>query len=239
MEFNLRPARDHGLDTADRLKSLSRERGLGSLVVGRAWRALLRGYLAGYHRLEVTGRENLPPPPFVMVGNHSSHLDALTLSGALRGDAARRAHALAAGDTFFTSTLGSAFAAYAVNALPIWRKRTRASEIATLRERLIEDRLVYILFPEGTRARNGVMGGFQPGIGALVAGSEVPVVPCYLDGAFAAWPPTRRCPRPGKLRLAIGAPLRFDTAAAGRGGWEDVARGCEAAVRALAPPPTG
>jgi 1-acyl-sn-glycerol-3-phosphate acyltransferase len=161
MEFKLRPARDHGLDATDRLRSLSRERGLGSVVLGSAWRALVRGYLAAFHRLEVTGRENLPAPPFVLVANHASHLDALTLSAVLRGDTARRAHALAAGDTFFTSTLSSAFAAYAVNALPIWRKRTRASEIATLRERLVEDRLVYILFPEGTRCRDGAMAAFH------------------------------------------------------------------------------
>lgn len=235
MEFKLRPARDHGLDTADRLKSLSRERGLGSVLLGSAWRALVRGYLAAFHRLEVTGREHLPPAPFVLVGNHASHLDALTLSAVLRGDAARRAHALAAGDTFFTSALTSAFAAYAVNALPVWRKRTRANEIATLRERLVEDRLVYILFPEGTRCRDGVMGAFQPGIGALVAGSEVPVVPCYLEGAFAAWPPTRRFPKPGKLRLAIGAPIACGDLPSGRAGWEETARRCEAAVRALMP----
>ena len=235
MEFDLRPARDHGLDPADRLRSLSRERGLGSVLLGSAWRALVRGYLAAFHRLEVTGRENLPPAPFVLVANHASHLDALTLSAVLRGEAARRAHALAAGDTFFTSTLTSAFAAYAVNALPVWRKRTRPSEIATLRQRLVEDRLVYILFPEGTRCRDGAMAAFQPGIGALVAGSDVPVVPCFLEGAFAAWPPQRRFPRPGKLRLSIGAPVRCDDLPGGRAGWEETARRAEAAVRALAP----
>ena len=235
MEFDLRPARDHGLDPADRLRSLSRERGLGSVLLGSAWRALVRGYLAAFHRLEVTGRENLPPAPFVLVANHASHLDALTLSAVLRGEAARRAHALAAGDTFFTSTRTSAFAAYAVNALPVWRKRTRPSEIATLRQRLVEDRLVYILFPEGTRCRDGAMAAFQPGIGALVAGSDVPVVPCFLEGAFAAWPPQRRFPRPGKLRLSIGAPVRCDDLPGGRAGWEETARRAEAAVRALAP----
>jgi 1-acyl-sn-glycerol-3-phosphate acyltransferase len=235
MDFKLRPARDHGLDATDRLRSLSRERGLGSVVLGSAWRALVRAYLAAAHRLDVTGRENLPPAPFVLVGNHASHLDALTLSAVLRGDTARRAHALAAGDTFFTSTLSSAFAAYAVNALPVWRKRTKASEIATLRERLVEDRLVYILFPEGTRCRDGMMGAFQPGIGALVAGTDVPVVPCYLEGAFTAWPPTRKFPRPGKLRLSIGAPIRCDDLPVGRAGWEETARRCEAAVRELVP----
>ena len=235
MDFKLRPARDHGLETAERLRSLSRERGLGSVVLGSVWRAGLRGYLAAYHRLEVTGRENMPQPPFVLIANHTSHLDALTLSGVLRGEAARRAHALAAGDTFFTSTLSSAFAAYAVNALPVWRKRTKAGELATLRERLIEDRLVYILFPEGTRARDGTMAAFQPGIGVLVAGSAVPVVPAFLDGCHAAWPPERGYPAPRKLRLTIGAPLSFADVPATRAGWEDTARRCEAAVRALNP----
>lgn len=235
MEFRLRPARDHGLQPQARLKSLTRERGLGSLLLGRLWRGGVRAWLHGFHRLRVTGRENLPPPPFVMIANHSSHLDALTLSAVLRGAAARRAHALAAGDTFFTSTLGAAFAAYAVNALPIWRRRTRASELATLRERLVEDHLVYILFPEGTRSRDGVMARFQPGIGALVAGTKVPVVPCFLAGAFAAWPAARRVPRPGRLHLVIGAPVRADDLPETRAGWEETARRCEAAVRALAP----
>lgn len=243
MEFRLRPARDHGMEAADRLRSLSRERGLGSVIVGGAWRRVLRAYLALFHRLRVEGRENLPAPPFVLVANHASHLDALVLSAVLRGDAARRAHALAAGDTFFGSTLSSAFAAYAVNALPVWRKRTRASEIATLRERLVEDGLVYILFPEGTRARDGVMAAFQPGIGALVAGTDVPVVPCWLEGCHAAWPAHARFPKPARLRLSIGAPLQFADVPAGRAGWEVVAARCEAAVRAegalppRAPPP--
>lgn len=233
MEFDLRPARDHGMKPEDRLRSLSRERGLGSLLLGRAWRAGLRGYLGLMHRLVVTGRENLPEPPFVMIGNHCSHLDALTLAAVLRGDAARRAHALAAGDTFFSSTLSSVFAAYAVNALPVWRKKTRSGELATLRERLVADRLVYILFPEGTRARDGVMAGFQPGIGVLVADTAVPVVPCYLEGCHAAWPAHRRWPRPAPVRLSIGAPLTFADQPATRAGWEETARRCEAAVRAL------
>jgi 1-acyl-sn-glycerol-3-phosphate acyltransferase len=124
MSWDLKPAPDLGLTTKQRLRSHGRETGLGSLVLQYAWRSLVRAHLAVLHRLEVTGRENLPPPPFVLVANHSSHLDALTLGAVLRGPAARRAHALAAGDTFFTSGASSAFAAYALNAFPVWRKRT-------------------------------------------------------------------------------------------------------------------
>jgi len=232
--WQLRPARDLGLPAQERLRSHGREAGLGGVILQGAWRRVVRLHLALMHRFEVVGRENLPiAPPFVMVANHCSHLDALALAGALRGPAARRAHALAAGDTFFSSTPAAMFAAYAVNALPVWRKRTRQKDLDTLRARLLEDSLVYILFPEGTRSRDGRMGPFLPGLGAFVAGTGVPVVPCRLEGCFDAWPPQRRVPRPGKLRLVIGTSLAFADATSDRAGWMRVARDSEAAVRAL------
>ncbi|WP_376089849.1 lysophospholipid acyltransferase family protein [Roseomonas sp. CCTCC AB2023176] len=234
--FDLRPARDHGLTPAQRLRSQVREAGLGTLALNGAWRVLTRGYLAAAHRLAVAGRENLPAePPFVLVANHASHLDALALSSVLRGECARRAFALAAGDHFFTTTGGAAFAAYAVGALPVWRRRTSRRDLETLRARLLEDRLVLILFPEGTRSRDGAMARFQPGLGALIAGTKAPVVPCWIEGAHAAWPATARMPRPRPLRLAIGAPLSFADVPNGRTGWESVTQAAEEAVRALAP----
>ena len=233
-DWELRPARDHGLPPGERLRSHSRERGLGGTLVAGAWRHLVRGYLLLVHGFRVTGRGRLPPPPFVVVANHGSHLDALAVSAGLPWGMARRAYALAAGDTFFTSAAASAFAAYAVNALPVWRKRTTAADLDGMRRRLTEEGAVLILFPEGTRTRTGAMGRFQPGVGALVAGQDVPVVPCVLEGAHAAWPPERRLPRPGRVRLHIGAPLHFGGHGTDRAGMTDVARMCEAAVRALA-----
>ena len=233
-DWQLRPARDHGLTLQQRLRSSGREPGLGGHLLGLLWRGLVRGYLLGVHRLKVTGREHFPPPPFVLVANHSSHLDALTLAAALPHRLARRAFALAAGDTFFTSLPGAAFAAYAINALPVWRKDTSQADIDLWRARLLEDGAVLILFPEGTRSRTGAMARFRPGIGTLVAGHPVPVVPCFLSGAHAAWPPDRRLPRLGRLHLTIGPALQFTDAATDRAGTIAVADACEAAVRALA-----
>lgn len=99
----------------------------------------------------------------------------------------------------------------------------------------MEDRLVYILFPEGTRSRSGEMGEFKPGLATLVLGSPVPVVPCWLEGAHAAWPPDRSWPRPGKLKLTIGAPLRFDALPSDAGGRAALTAACREAVVALKP----
>jgi len=234
MEWNLSPARDHGLATRDRLASPLRERSLGGLVINAAWRRVVRAYLAAAHRLRVTGRENLPHAgPFVMIANHASHLDALTLTSVLRGPPARRVHALAAADTFFTSVANSAFAAYAINALPVARKGGGREGMRAMRERLIQDGFVYVIFPEGTRTRTGALAPFKPGIGMLVAGTDIPVVPCWIEGVFAAWPAVRKLPRPAPVAVTIGAPLRFAEVTDDAEGWSEVAAACEAAVRGL------
>ncbi len=235
MDWQLKPARDIDLSPRRRLTSRAREWGLVGTATRFVWWLLVRRYLRWVHRLTVTGRAHLPEPPFVMIANHASHLDALTLAAALPWRLADRACPLAAGDTFFTSTAAAAFAAFFVNALPIRRQGTTADDLALLRARLAEDGLILILFPEGTRARDGVMARFRAGIGTFVAGTPVPVVPCWLDGAFAALPPDRRWPRPARLTLAIGPALSFADVANDRAGWAEVARRCEAAVRALQP----
>lgn len=233
--WQFKPARDLGLSLADQLRSAGREPGLAGMAVNRAWSGCVRGYLAAFHGFAVTGREHLPTePPFVLVANHGGHLDALALAAAVPRRLSHRVHSLAAGEVFFRSLPIAAFASAAINALPVWREHTSAEDLAFLRQRLIEDRLVFILFPEGTRSRDGAMARFRPGVGALVAGSAVPVVPCFLQGSHAAWPPGRRLPRPGRVGLRIGPPLTFEAVPNERAGWLEVAAASEAAVRHLA-----
>jgi 1-acyl-sn-glycerol-3-phosphate acyltransferase len=96
-----------------------------------------------------------------------------------------------------------------VNAMPFDRKENPRQSLALCRQLLDAPGHVLILFPEGTRTPDGALGKFKPGIGFLVAGSDLPVVPCYLDGAYRAWPKGKWLPRPRKLKLLIGPPLRF------------------------------
>jgi len=237
-EWRYEPARDLGLTPRDSFRSVRRERGLLSLAASLAWMLITRAWLRLYHRLEVRGREHLPAaPPFLVVANHSSHLDAPALAAALPLHLALRAFPVAAGDTFFESRATAAFASLMMNALPIWRRNCGPHALGELRQRLLGEPCVFILFPEGTRSRTGAMGAFKPGIGRLVCGAPtpVPVVPCHLDGAFAALPPHARYPRPRKLTLRIGPPIVMDDLPDRREGWERITHAAEAAVRALAP----
>jgi 1-acyl-sn-glycerol-3-phosphate acyltransferase len=235
--WRYKPAGDMGLPWRERVTSLKRETGLLGLAARYLWRGALRLYFRLWHRLRIEGAENLPrDAPFVVIANHASHLDALALSIALPPRFADCIFPLAAGDTFFTGAGSSAFAAVALNALPIWRRKTRPEHLATLRDRLTQQACIYILFPEGTRSRDGAMAAFKPGLGCLVAGTPVQVVPCHIDGAFAAFPPHTKLPRARPIMVRIGAPLVFAETANERAGWHAIAARTESAVRALASP---
>jgi len=233
-DWQYKPAADLGLKPEESLRSLRREAGLMATLTQSLWRAATRVYLRGYHRLRIEGAEHLPArAPFVMVANHTSHLDAITLAAALPWRLRQSAFPIAAGDVFFETPAVAFFSAMMLNALPMWRKSCGPQAMKQLRERLLGEPAIYVLFPEGTRSRDGQLGHFKPGLGMLVAEAAVPVVPCFLHGAFAACPPDKRLPRPKPLHLHIGAPREFSTVKNGREGWQEIAAELESAVRAL------
>lgn len=235
-DWKFEPAHDLGLSGKERMSSLRRESSLFETIGHHLWWGFIRCYLKLFHRLKVRGAENLPQEvPFILVANHSSHLDVFTLAAPCPARLRDRIFPIAAGDTFFEKVPVAAFAAYALNALPLWRKHCDPKDLELLRERLVGEPCAYVLFPEGTRTRTGEMGIFKRGIGSLVASTLVPVVPCYIEGAFKAFPPDARLPRPRKLTLIVGAPLRFPATPNDKEGWTEIAGKLEAAVRALKP----
>lgn len=235
-DWKLQPARDHGLSPMKRQRSLERESGLVSSALHIAWWSFVRAYMGIWHRLLITGRQHLPKePPYILVGNHTSHLDALVLAAPLPWRQRDRIFPIAAGDVFFETPVMSAFAAGMLNALPMWRKKCGPHALEQLRQRMLEEPCAYILFPEGKRSRDGSLLDFKPGLGMLVAGTSVPVVPCYLDGCIAALPAETRWPRFKPIRLTIGEPISFADVANDRGGWKHIAATTRERVAAMAP----
>jgi 1-acyl-sn-glycerol-3-phosphate acyltransferase len=232
--WRLQPARDTGLTPAERFRSVRRESGLLESLVHHFCFSLLRIYFAIAHRLTIVDREKLPAHgPFVLAANHCSHLDALALGAALKPRHRERAFPIAAGDVFFQSNVSSTFSAIMLNALPMWRKNCGPHALADLRRKLRQERSIFIIFPEGGRSRDGSMKPFKHGLGMLVAGTNVPVVPCGLVGAFEALPPNRRFPRPAAIKLVIGDALEFSLTPNDRSGWAQIVARVESSVRTL------
>jgi 1-acyl-sn-glycerol-3-phosphate acyltransferase len=232
--WTLQPAEDLGLPPLERLRSPKREGGLISSVIRQGWWSIARCHLAIWHRFTVYGSENLPQhAPFVLVANHTSHLDAITLGAALPWQLRSRCFPLAAGDVFFESPFISTFAACFLNALPVWRKKRTGHSLQIFRERMLKEPCGYVLFPEGGRSRDGVMQPFKAGIGMLIAGTEAPIIPCYLDGCHRAMPPGHRFPRRSRIHLHVGKALRFAEVSNDKRGWQWIAQRVETAVRGL------
>jgi 1-acyl-sn-glycerol-3-phosphate acyltransferase len=169
----------------------------------------MRAALRSYNRLDVVGQEKLPlDTSFVMICNHSSHLDAVCLLSSLPLRRIHHAFPVAAADYFFSTPLRSILSTIAVNGLPLDR-HNGGEGLEVCRKLLTDSETVLIIFPEGTRTCSGAVGRFRSGVARLVAGTDIHVVPCYLSGAFEAWPKGRLLPRPGPLRLRIGRSRTF------------------------------
>ena len=204
------PPADLDQPLLERLRRFPREPDM--LVFGMRWltASVLRTWLRLYHRLTIVGRENLPlDRSFVMVANHASHLDTLCLLAALPMTRLHQAFPAAARDFFFVNGLRTLLATVVANALPFDRRLDPGHSLDVCAHLLANPGNILIVFPEGTRSATGALGEFKPGVGLLVAGQEIPVVPCYLDGAFTAWPKGEWIPRPRSVRLVIGTPATF------------------------------
>ena len=194
----------------DRLRKFPREpdmlvyglRSLGALII--------RGLLHIYNQFEIVGHQNLRTNrSLVIVANHCSHIDTLCLLAALPMRKLHRAFPAAASDYFFQSVPRLWAAAILANALPFARQARVRESLSLCRELLANPETILIIFPEGTRSKTGEVGEFKSGIGALVAGRDVEVAPCFIDGSFQAWPKGKRFPRPRRVRLIVGTPRNY------------------------------
>lgn len=164
--------------------------------------SLVRVTIEGGHRLDDL------PPTFVVVANHSSHLDAPLVMNALPRRRSRYLAAAAAADYFFDVWWRKGLTALFFNAFPVDRVgELRSKGMATT---LLDDGVPVLIFPEGTRSRDTTIAPFKAGAAALAIKAAVPCVPVAVVGANAAMPRTRNWPVRGRppVGIAFGEPLR-------------------------------
>jgi len=229
-------ASDLELAPLDRLRRFPREPDMLVYFLRMTAAVGMRAWMRVYHRLRVIGRENLPTRgSFVLVANHTSHLDTLALLAALP---LRRIHSTfpaAAKDYFFVRPARTIVASVCTNAMPFERTTSPRQSLALCRHLLEGSCVCLILFPEGSRAATRGGATFRPGIGLVVAGTTVPVVPCFIDGALRAWPRSARIPRPHPVTLRIGPARTYADRVPDKTSAQWIAEDLEQAVRSLDP----
>jgi 1-acyl-sn-glycerol-3-phosphate acyltransferase len=183
----------------------------------------LKLYFKLCYALKVEGAENCPRKGgFVVVSNHQSIFDPLLLGVALPRMLIYTPRVSLDG-SFLYRLLTSG-----LDMEPVARDGRDVGAARRMIERVRRGE-VLVLFPEQTRTRDGALGRITPGFHMVAAHAEAPVLPVVIDGAFDAWPRTRKRPHlTGHIQVRVGPP--FEVKELKR---DEAARRVEAAFVAL------
>jgi 1-acyl-sn-glycerol-3-phosphate acyltransferase len=182
--------------------------------LAQAIRNAILGYVLGpivghYTHPRVIGREVLDGlcPPVVFAANHSSHLDTPVILGALPAPWRRDTAVVAAADYFYRNALVAGLVSLAFGAVPIERRSGLQRSSAERLGRVLASAHNLLVYPEGTRSRDGSMGILRSGAARLAVEHKVPLVPIAVRGTHAAMPPGRLWPTHHPVAVRFGSPI--------------------------------
>ena len=151
--------------------------------------------------IRIYGRENLPDSGgVILASNHQSFFDP-----ALLALGSNRQLRFFARRTLFKNPMFAGLIRFS-GAIEFGRDGVDTAGIRNMVDLLKQGEMM-VMFPEGTRTHDGSIGKVKPGVGMIARRADVPVVPAVIDGAFRAWPRSKRFPRPWKLNVAFGEPI--------------------------------
>jgi long-chain acyl-CoA synthetase len=161
--------------------------------------------------------------PVVFASNHQSHMDVPVILAALPGRWRARVAPAMLKEFFaahfhpgehtrrqwFTNSLNYYLACFYFNTFPIPQREAGARHTLQYMGELTGGGWSILIFPEGLRSTTGTIKPFRPGIGMIASRLDVPVVPVRIDDVDALMPVGSQFVKPGRVRVAFGAPLRL------------------------------
>lgn len=157
-----------------------------------------------YFRWRVFNRARVPMTgPVILAANHASFLDP-----PLIGSGTRRAIFYLARETLF-DVPGLGWLLPRVNSVPVDREGGGARGLKAILDRLLAGEGI-VLFPEGTRTRDGKLQPARSGIGLAVIKSGAPVIPVRVFGTFEAYGRHMKVPLPRRVMVKYGPRLDFE-----------------------------
>jgi long-chain acyl-CoA synthetase len=194
--------------------------------------------------LRVSGLEHLRDldGPVIFAANHQSFMDGPVIMAALPRRWRYRVAPAMGKEMFaahffprehgrmawFTNSLNYYLAVFFFNAFPLPQREAGARQTLRYIGELLADHHSLLIFPEGRRSASGAIDAFRPGIGMIASKLGAQVVPVRIDGLQHVLRVGWHMARPGRVRVAFGAPLRL----VGED-YEALSKQVEAAVRAL------
>lgn len=149
----------------------------------------------GAWNLPVYGIRNLPEnSAYILCANHESNLDTLWLFAALREKCPDLSQIACLAKIEILQNPYTRFPLTTIGGIPVDRSGNTAEAVQHACKWLKQGGCL-LVFPEGTRTRNGFMGEFKTGAAQLALSANVPIVPVRIDGAFEAYRPGTRLPK--------------------------------------------
>ncbi len=162
---------------------------------------LFRLTYAVYFRWRVCNPERVPlTGPAILASNHASFIDPPLVGSALKRDI----NYLARESLFRYPGIGWLLRSW--QAVPVDRDGGGAKGLKAILDRLLAGGAI-ILFPEGTRTRDGKLQPARSGIGLIVIKSTAPVIPVRVFGTFEAYGRHVKFPRPHQIVVKYGKPM--------------------------------
>jgi len=159
---------------------------------------------ATYFRWCVFNAERVPlQGGVILASNHASFLDPPLVGSGLK----RGINYLARESLFRFPGMGALLRSW--SAVPVDRDGGGAKGLKMILDRLLSGGAI-ILFPEGTRTKDGKLQPARSGIGLTVIKSTAPVVPVRVFGTFEAYGRNHKFPRPHRVAVKYGLPMNFE-----------------------------
>src|SRR3989440_12858656 len=142
--------------------------------------------------------------PVILAANHASFIDPPLVGAGIRRDI----NYLARESLFRFPVVG--WVLHNWNSVPVDREGGGARGLKAILDRLLKGGAI-ILFPEGTRSRDGKLQPARSGIGLTVIKSTAPVVPVRVFGTYEAFGRRMRFPKFRRpVAVKYGKPMYFE-----------------------------
>jgi len=151
--------------------------------------------------LKISGSENMKyKENFLFASNHISYGDPPVVGSALN----REVSFLAKKELFVNPVFGWLITKY--HAIPVDRDEADMKALKLILSKLKSGESV-LMFPEGTRSRNGHLGELKGGVGFIAYNAKVTIVPVFIGNSNRLF----RCfLRRARLEVKIGPPIRIN-----------------------------
>lgn len=174
------------------------------------YKVILKPFLRFVIGVRFPKESEFPPGQYLIIANHNSHLDTVSLLCSIPTDRLLDVHPAAAADYFAKNKLMAFLCEFFLNTVFVRRKGEGGTgkPIDDL-DAHVKSGKSLILFPEGTRGRPEEIVDFKNGAAILLQRNpSLNLLPIFLQGMGKAMPKGDGLPLPTECELRVGRLLR-------------------------------